>query len=121
MIKFFKKGFFKDKLMFRYSFNTAFVPYHNTLFCSRIEISPEKKQKNYKKIPEDFRVLFEFQNFCDTCKSHLTPIDNLCTKCKEVMPVEIENWKMIKQTLAQHEMPTLEQARQLIGNQEEFL
>jgi hypothetical protein len=37
------------------------------------------------------------------------------------MPVEIENWKMIKQTLAQHEMPTLEQAKQLIGNQEEFL
>ena len=37
------------------------------------------------------------------------------------MPVEIENWKMIKQTLSQHEMPTLEQARQLIGNQEEFL
>ena len=107
--------------MFRYSFNTAFTPYDNTLFCSRIEISPEKKQKNYKKLPEDFRVIFEFENFCETCKSHLTKIDDLCDRCKKVMPEEIDNWKMITRILEQHDMPSLEQAKQLIPNQEKFL
>ena len=69
----------------------------------------------------DFCAIFEFDNFCNICKSHLTQIDNLCDNCKIAMPEEIENWKQIKQILDQHDKPTLEQARQLIGKQEEFL
>lgn len=61
--------------IFRISFNTAFVPYNNTIKIDRLQIGPEDVHKDFNKIPNEFYVDLKFADYCETCRSYKTPIN----------------------------------------------
>ena len=63
-------------------------------------ISPEDLHKDFNKIPVDFSVSFKFTDFCkdrkdsegndiQRCKSQETELEDLCSKCKNIMQDEV--------------------------------
>jgi len=42
------------------------------LKLNRYEISPEKLHKDFDKFPEDFEVIFEFEDFCKGKQNSVT-------------------------------------------------
>lgn len=62
---------------FRVSFHSAFIGPNNKLEVGSHQIGPEDLAYSMK-LNEHFRVLFEFEDFCDTCRSNSTKIENIC-------------------------------------------
>lgn len=81
--------------LFRVSFNTAFIGDSNRLELKRQHISPEDVQKDTHKYSDHFRIIIEFNDFCQgnqkevppkpPCKSHSTKLNDLCSMCKTMM------------------------------------
>ena len=114
--------------LFRLTFNTAFIGQRNYLKLSRWEISPENNHKDFSKFPEDFQVEIWFDNGCKgqensgvACKAHTTPISELCYTCKEVMREEIVNWNKAMTILDAHNLPSINQAKQILPHNEEYV
>ena len=88
--------------------------------CTRWQISPEDLQKDFNKFDNNFLVELEFEDFCHggidrpPCMSHKTELNQICSKCAEIMEEEIGHWQKAKEILDQHDKPSIEQARQLI-------
>lgn len=75
------QGFSSDP-MFRFMFNTAFIPPDNCITKTKMELSPEDIRKDKdKKIKKNFKVKLYFKDFCKTCKPHLTEVHELCPAC----------------------------------------
>ena len=74
MIKFNAVGTLSNSDLFRVTFNTAFISSTNKLRLNRYEISPEKLHKDFDKFPEDFEVIFEFEDFCKGKVNSITGI-----------------------------------------------
>ena len=83
-----------------------------------MELSPEdiRKDKN-KIIPEDFIVYIFFEDVCEICNPYETEIEDLCANCKKVIGEETLNeWRMVKQVMSEHDFPGEEQAQQMLPN-----
>ena len=96
-------GLGSDKEVLRITFNTAFIGTSNRLFLTRTEISPENNHKDFKQFPDDFWIEVLFDDFCQTCKPHITPIEDLCMECKACNAEEIRHWKTSYEILDRHE------------------
>lgn len=83
---------------------------------------------------EDFAVVLQFQDVCEgeyddkgimqirpPCRSHCTALQDICSNCRAKMPDEIKNWEMAHEILKNHNYPTMQQARKIIKNQEQFI
>ena len=64
MINFKTVGAIRNSDLFRFTFNTAFIPKSNILIGTRWQISPEKLHKDYTKFTEHFKIVVEFEDFC---------------------------------------------------------
>jgi len=64
MIKFMNASYAGTSSLFRTTFNTAFIKKDNILTCDRWQISPEALHKDFNKFEENFKVVFQFENFC---------------------------------------------------------
>jgi aspartate carbamoyltransferase catalytic subunit len=63
-------------------FNTSFIPENNVLEAGKMNLSPEDIRKDKdKKIPGDFTLKIFFEDFCKTCSSYDTAIEDLCENC----------------------------------------
>ena len=99
-------------------FNTAFIQRGNYIKAGKMELSPEdiRKDKN-KIIPEDFIVYIFFEDVCDVCNPYQTEIEDLCASCKTVIGEETLNeWRMVKSVMSEHDFPGAEQAQQMLPN-----
>lgn len=105
--------------LFRISFNTAFIDRSNKIVVDKTLISPESLH-NSSVFADDFEMTLTFQDYCVdeknpktgeiikyACRSHSTPIENLCKNCKVMMSEEIENWKLATEILEKHDKPTI--------------
>ena len=78
------KGTLSNYELFRVTFNTAFIGSDNKLVCHRKMISPENLHKDSQKFDEQFKIIFEFDDFCrgskdkPPCRSTTTQIEDLC-------------------------------------------
>lgn len=116
-----------NKDMFRVSFNTGFIPADNLICCDRELVSPEDAHKDFERLPADFNIYFSFKDYCEgiegalPCRSDKTELNDLCSNCAKLMSKEVQHWKEAKEIINKHTRLSIEQARQLIPNQEEFL
>lgn len=114
----FKHAGFSNKLMFRIMFNTAFIQRGNYIKAGKMELSPEdiRKDKN-KIIPQDFIIYIHFEDICKTCNPYETEIEDLCDSCKfEIGEATLNEWRLVKQVMSQHDFPSEEVAHQLLPN-----
>jgi hypothetical protein len=83
-------------------------------------ISPENNHKDFQKFDESFQVQFEFEDYCTgsvdrpSCQSNLTPLDDLCDRCKETMQDEISEWRRAQAILADHDKPTMQHTQKYL-------
>lgn len=70
---------FTSSNLFRIMFNTAFIK-NNIITAGKLQLSPEDIRKQ-KILPDDLKVHFVFENFCEKCDSFRTQIDDLCKRC----------------------------------------
>ena len=99
--------------MFRIMFNTAFIQRGNYIKAGKMELSPEdiRKDKN-KIIPKDFIVYIHFDDFCTVCNPYETEIEDLCERCvNEIGEATLNEWRLVKHVMSQHDSPTEEVAR----------
>ena len=69
--------------MFRIMFNTSFIQNGNYIVAGKMELSPEDIRKDKEKLANDFRVYIFFEDFCTTCNSYKTELNNLCRRCRD--------------------------------------
>ena len=92
MIKFKYATTFSCSDLFRVTFNTAFINVDNQLKINRTQISPENLHKDFEKFGKKFSCKFIFSDYCQTCRSHCTPLEKLCSQCKSIMVDELDHW-----------------------------
>lgn len=86
-------GKFRFTNIFRFSFNTAFMPYNKILVLRKYELDPYKFRKN-PNCSEKFSVIFNFEQIC-MCTSQMS-VDERCEIClKMIADAEKEKWKEI--------------------------
>lgn len=79
----FRNAGFMTSTMCRIMFNTAFIPRNNCLVAHKMNLSPEDIRKDKGKVlPHDFTIYVFFEDFCKTCNSYDTEIEDLCDTCK---------------------------------------
>ena len=83
-----------------------------------MELSPEdiRKDKN-RVIPQDFIIYIHFEDFCTVCNPYETEIEDLCQSCiNEIGEATLEEWRLVKQVMSQHDFPGADVAHQLLPN-----
>lgn len=89
-------------------FNTAFIKKSDGYIqASKLELSPEDIRKDKGSIiPNNFKIIIFFDDFCGTCNSETTEIADLCDRCKaQLGEEEIKDWTRTKEILDQHDFP----------------
>lgn len=114
--------------LFRVTFNTAFISTENVLEVDRCSISPENCAKETDRYSDAFRCQLFFEDYCwrgtddgPGCRSHRTPLNRLCSRCKSIMLDEVDKWYEATKTLDSTQQLTIEQAREIIPGQEESI
>ena len=88
-----KKGRYRNKLMFRFAFNTAFIPKDNNITYYLSDLDPDSVAQN-KQFPNNFIVEIKFQN--NNCKcSNETMFEDKCSSCMMDLGVEKVDWEII--------------------------
>ena len=118
MIKFyFSSSFaFTPQELFRITFNTAFVPVDNRIEVDRFMISPEDLSKDYNRFTNEFRCQLTFKDYCFKenaagCRSHKTPLEKICHKCKAIMLDEVDRWYEATKILINHKPISQDESR----------
>ena len=84
LVSFRKKGYTScHSEIFRVSFHTAFIGPSNTLVAGISHICPESLRKDMMFSQDTFKVIFEFEDYCDKCFSHCTEIKDICENCRQ--------------------------------------
>lgn len=78
--------------MFRFAFNTAFIPKDNTLLFFLSDLDPDSVKEN-KLFPSNFIVEVKFQNDCD-CTNE-TMFEDKCSSCMMDLEREKVEWDII--------------------------
>ena len=109
MIKFYHSSSFSftPQELFRITFNTAFVGIENVIEVNRFTISPEDLSKDYSRFTEEFKCQLYFKDYCFKekgagCRSHKTPLEKLCKKCKGIMLDEVDRWYEATKIISNH-------------------
>lgn len=94
----FKHNGFKDQMICRIMFNTAFIQNGNYICAGKMQLSPEDIRKDKGKILDsEFKIYIFFDDFCFDCSPYKTEIADLCPKCVEVLGEKtINEWKDVK-------------------------
>lgn len=110
------KGAFKDTMICRIMFNTAFIQNGNYICAGKMQLSPEDIRKDKGKIlAKEFKIYIFFDEFCQNCNPYRTEIEDLCPMCKEELgPEIIDQWRQCKQICDNHFFPTVEQGRKML-------
>ena len=96
---------FKPQELFRVTFNTAFISTENVVEVDRWSISPECCSKDTDRFTDAFRCQLFFEDYCrkgtdgQGCRSHMTPLNRLCSRCKSIMFDEVDKWYEATKTL----------------------
>lgn len=59
-------GVLGDPMICRVAFNTAFIPYNNTLTLKKTTVSPDKVKKD-SRFKDDFIIKLIFEDYCKKC------------------------------------------------------
>lgn len=113
----FKHKGFSETTIFRIMFNTAFIKKGDGYIqASKMELSPEDIRKDKGSIiPNNFKIIIFFDDFCPTCNSETTEIVDLCARCKqELGEEEINDWLRTKEILDQHDFPDRARSEQVL-------
>ena len=87
------EGSFRNKLMFRFAFNTAFLPKDGVLTMYLDDLDPDSV-KEKKLFPQNFIIEMKFQN--NNCKcTNETMFEDKCSACMMDLEGEKENWDKI--------------------------
>lgn len=91
------KGSLKSKLICRFALNTSFVQ-SNVYEFTKSTVDPDSTVKDAR-ISWDFKIECYFRDFCHKgCHSGLS-VDELCRRCTQAMPEEVQAWRTIKTIL----------------------
>jgi hypothetical protein len=83
LVSFRKNGNFSgDSEIFRVSFHTAFIGPKNRLEVNKDTVCPENLSGTNYFSPDKFKVVFEFEDFCNKCFSNNTEIKDICEICR---------------------------------------
>ena len=84
-----------DSLFCRIAFNTAFVPFNNSLHFSKQTVSPDSLKKD-NKVSNDFMIQLIFEDYCYQCNNpSKMRLDEFCDNCKKILHDDIVSWRTI--------------------------
>lgn len=93
-------GSFRNKLMFRFTFNTAFLPKDGILTLYLNDLDPDSVKDN-KLFPSNFIIELKLQN--NNCKcTNETMFEDKCSACMMDLEGEKENWDKIYDIMRVH-------------------
>eukprot|EP00828_Plagiopyla_frontata_P011063 TRINITY_DN16069_c0_g1_i2.p1 TRINITY_DN16069_c0_g1~~TRINITY_DN16069_c0_g1_i2.p1 ORF type:complete len:255 (-),score=45.46 TRINITY_DN16069_c0_g1_i2:25-789(-) len=117
LLNFHHNGKILDSFMFRFSFNTAFIPDNNLIKLKLEELDPDSTVKD-KRFPESFNCEIYFLNICKC--SNQTPFDKKCAHCLIDLIGEQQDWGLIHEILKNYQPPNWKQSKILVFGDQDF-
>ncbi|KAL4510579.1 hypothetical protein ABPG72_004733 [Tetrahymena utriculariae] len=117
LIRVIHNGKFKNIFMFRFAFNTAFIPEDNTLTFELKELDPDKVIKD-QRFPDYFYCEVKFTDYCK-CKN-TTLFNNKCKDCLKFMPEVKNQWDTIHEIMEEYKQHSIHESKIILFGDPEF-